>query len=199
MKLLSVHILALFACLWLWLSGGLPDPCQAQVRLTNSGRPQATAMPSVRLLKLPLTQKIDSILHHIRTYSQTPANQQERYARELTAYFAPSGYISVHQDGQPDARLSVNDYLAQFGNRSAAVQFKGAEVVYYGQSIKTAAGDWQTMVTTYRNATTFTGNKPQASDIATVMTPVGTAPLTTNYWQIFTLYLTIPKAGSNRQ
>ncbi|MCK8493605.1 hypothetical protein M0L20_17195 [Spirosoma sp. RP8] len=195
MQFSSIHHLILFLCLW--LTGGSLADCQAQRRLTTVGRSRATAS-SLRLLKLPLKQKIDSVLHHLRLYPRVPVSQQQRYARELTVHFAPSGYIAVRRVGKPELRLPVKDYLAQFGNQPLTIQFKGAEVVHYGQTIETPTGHWQTLVTTYRNATRFAANRPEAIDIATVMTPSETAPPTTNYWQIFKLYLSLPKSAFTR-
>lgn len=195
MKPRAVSILILLFG-WLWLSGGWPDPCQAQ-RLTASGRSRTAAAPSVRLLKLPLSRKVDSVLHHIRAYPQATAEQQRRYARELVAHFAPSGYISVRQADGHETRLSVPEYLSRFGRQSVPFRFGGAEMIYYGQAIETAPGSWQMSVTTYRNALTFAGNKPHAADLTTVLVPVESPPPVAHYWQVFTLYLISTNASLN--
>lgn len=211
MKLRSVPILTSTLCLLLCLAGGGPDVCRAQMRLTTAGRPLAVSRASIRLLKLPLSQKIDSVVHHLVAYARATKSQQRRYAQELAAHFAPSGYITVHQAGQPNVRLTVNDFLELVGNRSSiAFRFDGAEVVHYGQPLETNAGAgdlltgtangpakraiWQTTVTTYRNAMTFMGNRPQAADIATVVVPLEGPPPTSDYWQVFTLHLISAKS-----
>lgn len=200
MKLLSVSILTPLLGLGLWLVGGRLDTCQAQERLTAPGRPPTTGTSTTRLLKLPLAQKVDSVLHHLRAYPRASASQQRRYSRELAAYFAPSGYITVRQADQTETRLSLDDYLAQFGRRRSvtAWQFDGAEVIHFGESLETPTGDWQTAVTTYRSSTNFSGNKPQATDIATVMIPMQKLPPARDYWQVFNLYLIPPKSASQR-
>jgi hypothetical protein len=200
MKLLSVSILSPLLGLGLWLLGGRLDTCQAQERLTASGRPRLTATPSARLLRLPLAQKVDSVLHHLRAYPRASASQQRRYGRELAAYFAPSGYITVRQADASETRLSLVDYLRQFGRRrsTATLRFDGAEVVHYGESLETTAGNWQTVVTTYRPATNFSGNKPQAADIATVTIPMEKPPPARDYWQVFNLYLVSPRQAPQR-
>lgn len=213
MKSLSVSVLTSLLSLFLWLLGGQPDTCRAQMRLTTTGRSSAAGKESVPLLKLPLARKVDSVLHHLRAYPRASRREQRRYARELATHFAPSGYITVHQPGQPAVRLAVADFLELFGQRrSATFRFGGAEVVYYGELLDNASGErltgpahapakqpnWLTPVTTYRNAKVFTGNKPRSATITTVMVPLQGPPPTTDYWQLFNLNLIMTEPVADR-